>query len=280
MAPSGDVRRAAPRETGGTPTRKDPAMNTTAMPAVPTGASAGVAAFPALPPATPRLDLYTPIHKALRAFMADTLQRVGALDVDDDQACNAVLQQTEQLLDELRGHVGRENLFVHAALEARRPGSSVRIAGEHVAHLEQIRNLEDAVQALHDALPAQRAAFALSLYRQLAEFVADNLLHMACEEREHNSALWALYSDAELEAMHDRLIASLTPAELALTLRWLAVGLNPQELAALFKGLQAKAPPEAVRALLDIVQAQLPTPRWAKLARALGLAPVPGLVET
>lgn len=249
-----------------------------------TAAPAPVAATPAAPttaagPAAPRADFYTPVHKALRAFMADTLQRVGAMDVDDDEEPRATLAQVAQLLDELRGHVGRENLFLHAALEARRPGSSGRIAGEHVAHLEHIHNLEDEVQALHDALPAQRAGFAQRLYGHLAEFIADNLLHMACEEREHNAALWALYSDAELVEMHDRLVASLTPAELALTMRWLAVGLNVQELAGLFRDLQTKAPPEAVRALLDIVQAHLPTPRWARLARALGLPPVPGLVE-
>jgi hypothetical protein len=165
---------------------------TPTAPAPRTARPADAAARPtAAPAAAPRPDLYTPIHKALRAFMADTLQRVGAMDVDDDAERSTTLAQLEQLLDELRGHLGRENLFVHAALEARRRGASVRIAGEHVAHLEHIHNLEDEAQALRDALPVQRAEFALRLYRHLAEFVADNLLHMACEEREHNAALWA-----------------------------------------------------------------------------------------
>jgi hypothetical protein len=52
-----------------------------------------------------------------------------------------------------------------------------------------------------------------------------------------------------------------------------------RELAALFRDLQAKVPPETVRALLDIVHEGLPAARWARLARALGLAPEPGLVE-
>jgi hypothetical protein len=43
--------------------------------------------------------------------------------------------------------------------------------------------------------------------------------------------------------------------------------------------MQAKAPPPVVDALLDIVRAQLDEARWARLARALGRAPVPGLVE-
>ena len=33
--------------------------------------------------AAPRLDLYQGIHKAMRAFMADTLLAVGRMDADD-----------------------------------------------------------------------------------------------------------------------------------------------------------------------------------------------------
>ena len=34
---------------------------------------------------TDRYDIYAPIHKALRQFMTDTLQRLGRLDLDDQQ---------------------------------------------------------------------------------------------------------------------------------------------------------------------------------------------------
>jgi hypothetical protein len=65
---------------------------------------------------------------------------------------------------------------------------------------------------------------------------------------------------------------------MAATARWMAASLNPQELAALFVDMRANAPAEAFEALLGIARDVLDDPRWAKLARALRVPPVPGLV--
>lgn len=228
--------------------------------------------------ATPRFDVYTTIHKALRQFMADTLARVGRLDAHDDREREAVLDQVEALLLQMRSHLQHENEHVHAAIEARRPGGSRTTAADHVGHLESMRNLEDEAQALRHARAEQRPVLALRLYRHLSVFVGENLEHMHIEEIENHASLWALYSDEELMAMHARLMATIGPEEMALTARWMAAALNPQELAALFGEVRQNAPAEAFAALLDIARSQLDQNRWATLARALGLPPVPGLV--
>jgi hypothetical protein len=61
------------------------------------------------PAAAPRLDLYAPIHKALRLFMGDTLARVGRIDLSDSADSSATLQQLDALLELCRGHVAHEN---------------------------------------------------------------------------------------------------------------------------------------------------------------------------
>lgn len=227
----------------------------------------------------PRLDFYGPIHKALRVFMADTLARVGRLDVDDDADREQTCLLVQALLQQMRSHLLHENEFVHTALEARRPGAAARTHDDHLLHVDAIGNLDDEALALRQARPAQRPALAQRLYRQLALFVAHNLEHMAVEESDNSAALWALYTDAELAALHDQLLATIGPAEMALTLRWMARSLAPQELAGLFGDLRSKAPPEAFDALYDLAVAELDAPRRAKLARALGLPPVAGLVS-
>ena len=58
-------------------------MTTTAIAARPQ-------AHDSVAPTPPRMDLYAPIHKALRNFMCDTLCRVGRVDVADADE----LQQT------------------------------------------------------------------------------------------------------------------------------------------------------------------------------------------
>lgn len=185
------------------------------------------------PAATPRLDLYTPIHKALRHFMTDTLLRVGRMDVNDAADFQATLGQLDALLDQCLSHLDHENHFVHAAIEARRPGASHRIAEEHLDHMESIDALRADADQLRRARPDSRPAVALRLYRHLALFVGDNFAHMHYEETVHNAALWALYTDAELHELHGRLLASLPPQEMDTVMRWMLPALNPAERAPL-----------------------------------------------
>jgi hemerythrin-like domain-containing protein len=176
----------------------------------------------------PRHDIYCAIHKALRLFMTDTLARVGRLDTGDAADVADTVVQLRQLLNSCRGHVARENCFLHPALEARRPGASSLIGAEHDEHLEAIATLE----AEADALAARpEPAAALRLYRLLSRFVAENFDHMLVEENRHNAVLWEAYSDAELEALHGRLVASVPAAEMQLLLSWMLAALSPAERA-------------------------------------------------
>lgn len=223
----------------------------------------------------PRVDLYAGIHKALRLFMTDTLVRVGSLDVDDREEFASTLGQVQQLLDACHSHLEHENRFVHTALESRQPGATARVAAEHDEHRDAIAALEADAAALR-ALP--HAAAVHRFYRHLALFVAENFEHMNLEETAHNAALWASHSDAELQAVHQRLVASIAPAEMAMFTRWIVVAASPAERAAMLGEMQRQMPPEAMRAVLDNVRPQLHDRAWGKLARALGIAMVPGLV--
>lgn len=223
------------------------------------------------PPAdsAPRFDIYGAIHRAWRLFMVETLGQVGRLDVDDADAMAATLDQVELLCLQLRRHVAHENEFLHPALEAAAAGSARPIADEHVSHLDTLASLEDQVQALRQVAPAQRSALARRLYRLLALFVAENFEHMEQEERVHNPLLWAHYSDAQLLALDGRIIASLDPQEMALSLQWITRALPPQDLAALLAGARPGMPAEAFDGLLGLVRQTLDAQPGPRLARTL-----------
>lgn len=225
--------------------------------------------------AAPRLDLYQPIHKALRAFMGDTQLRLGALDVADASELQQTLAQADSLLDLVARHLMHEDRFVHPALESAAPGSCSGTAREHEEHRAGIQALQAEVAALREA---PDDGLALRLYRHFALFVAENLSHMHFEETVLNATLWAHFSDADLQALHARLLASIGQDELALTLRWMMPAMTPRQRLGFIRALQHEAPPEAVRAVLDAVQAVLSPAAWAKLARGLCLPVVPGLV--
>ncbi|MFL6661354.1 MAG: hemerythrin domain-containing protein [Rhizobacter sp.] len=220
---------------------------------------------------TNRHNLYAPIHKALRLFMTDTLVRVGRLDVDDPAEMAATLGQVDALREIAASHLAHENDFVHPAIEARQPGTAERIAGEHVEHLQAIDALGEDLRQLRAADGPARPAAAMRLYRHLALFVADNFQHMHFEETVHNAALWAHYDDAELKALHDRLLASIPPAETMLVLRWMVPALSPAERAGLVGELMAVLPPPALQAVLRTVRPHLDDAGWGKLARAVGI---------
>jgi hypothetical protein len=239
--------------------------------------------FPTLPVAKPqakqqRFDIYGPIHKALRHCMADTLIKLGTLDPHNAAEKKLVLDDLDALLATMIGHLKHENDFIHKAIEARRPGGAQRTAEDHAEHLDSIASLEDESRALRNASPEQSMEFAQRLYSHLAVFVGENYIHMLVEETQNNALLWALYNDAELEALHDLLLASIPPTEMAEAVRWMALALNIYELTAMFTDMRQKAPAPAFEAMLDVAQRRMPTPRWAALARSLGLPPVPGLI--
>ncbi len=71
-----------------------------------------------------RFNLYAGIHKALRAFMADTLLTVGRTDPTDGAELARTVAQVVELMALCANHVAHENGFVHPALEARCPASA------------------------------------------------------------------------------------------------------------------------------------------------------------
>lgn len=221
--------------------------------------------------AAPRFDMYAFIHKALRGFMMDTLHRVGRMDLDDAAELRETLAQVDDLLVFCQRHLEHENDFVHVAIEARRPGGASRTADDHLDHVASIQALRAEAAALPCHAVADRPALAQRLYLHLSLFVAENFQHMQIEETANNAALWALYTDDELVAIHDRLVASLPPAENALVARWMIPALSPTERAGLLGGLQLGAPPEVFEGVLGMARVQLDEVAWRKLARELGL---------
>ena len=208
--------------------------------------------------------------------MTDTLTRIGRIDVADAADRDAALAQLDELLALCLNHLRHENDFVHPAIEARQPAGSRRIAGEHVEHVETIAALQAEVATLRQAEGAAAARLALRLYRHLALFVAENFQHMNIEETVHNGLLWAHYSDAELAALHARLLASIAPAEHLLVARWMVPASTPAERAVIVGAAKAQMPPEALLGVMSVVRPHMDDAGWAKLAAAIGIDPALG----
>src|SRR6185312_7639700 len=143
--------------------------------------------------------------------MCETLTAVARMDPDDPADVAAIVTRVNELVSLCSGHLANEDAFVHPAMEARRPGSTARGAHDHAEHLQGFVRLAQDVDALRTAHAGSRAAAAAALGRDLAAFVAYNLVHMAAEERDHNAVLWATHTDDELRAIEASIVASIPP---------------------------------------------------------------------
>lgn len=223
------------------------------------------------PAPTRRVDIYAPIHKALRAFMCDTLVALGSLDGDDRKALSAGTAQVRLLAAFCASHLRHENDFVHPAMEARRPGSSQAIAADHRHHEQALERLLALCDAAEQGAQSERHDALAELYRYLALFVGENLTHMHVEESEHNAALQSAYSDQELLGIEQAIVASLAPDEAMLGMRWMIPAMNASERAGKLAGIRMHAPAPVFDGVLALARAQLPEREWRKLAQALEL---------
>ncbi|HEX5313032.1 hemerythrin domain-containing protein [Aquabacterium sp.] len=217
-----------------------------------------------------RLNLYQSVHKGLRAFMADTVQLVGATDPADASERDKALEQVRTLLSICQAHLSHENDFIHVAMERRSPGSARQCQGDHVEHMAHINQLTQLVSVADS--PEQRADGGdawLTLYQELSLFVADNLEHMMLEESHNNQVLWSHYSDEELGGIHVALVSSIPPEEMAIHFRWMIPSLSHPERVAMLGGMQQGMPEPVFHSQMAVAQTLLTPRAWQKLAGAL-----------
>jgi hypothetical protein len=190
------------------------------------------------PPSThrapPRLDLFGPIHKAIRCALGELLTVLGATSFSDEAAVASAVAQLEDVIELCEDHRGHEDDFVMSALADRLRGkldSMQRAHADQPVVVAQLRALATTLQTTaHDLRPIAGR----TLYLHFSTFAADLLLHMAEEEQVVQPLLERSFTDDELRGVHARLMASLTPAQRARAGKWLMRALNPVERAALF----------------------------------------------
>jgi hypothetical protein len=223
-----------------------------------------------------RHDVYGLIHKGLRSFMLDTLTRLGQLNCASAPQVAGALGQARALLEQLRLHLLHENTFLHTALEVRRPGASVATAVEHADHERAFADLLSQVNQAEGALArgqlTELAAYVKTLYLSLSFFVAENLAHMYREETEITQLLWQLYSDDELRGIEGAIVASETPEEIGVSMRWMLPSITPQERAALLGGAKQALPAPAFAQLMNLARGALAPEQYRELEVALGPA--------
>ena len=156
-----------------------------------------------------RIDLYGPVHKALRSELFEVARGVARTDFANVEEAGRTAAAIGRLVGFLDEHAEHEDEVVMPELAAVAPELFADLEADH-ARVEGLhRDLAALAARLEGATAAERVALGTRLHERAVRIVAEQLRHMDREEHEAQPALWANRTDAELEPMHGRILAAM-----------------------------------------------------------------------
>jgi hypothetical protein len=217
---------------------------------------------------TPRYNIYSLIHKGLRASMCQTLVDLGRVDDSDSNAVMKQLDVTADLLNFCQAHLQHENEFIHTIMQERH-ADALQTADDHLEHEHEIQALLRLITQIKQLPTHSDPALLQQLYAAFSLFVAENFSHMHIEETHNAELLWQYFSDAELHAIEQRIVDSLTPEENTHALLMMLPNIRHCERIQLLSGLRQAVPSEVFMMILGLLQPLLNSTDWLKLNQDL-----------
>jgi hypothetical protein len=216
----------------------------------------------------PRVDLFTVIHKALRANLYEAGSLLERTDFGDNHERQRALSDLEQTLNFLEEHLSLEERYVVPLLRL----ASIEVGGalqaQHHQHELVTKRLRDLKKELAQCGGTGAVTLGVQLCKAYNKMLASQLTHMNEEEGPGNAALWSTQSDELLAATRAAMQAALPQTRYK---EWLTIMVplaNHQELLGLFSTMKATAPPEVFEQTTAMA-AELLGERWGKLKAAL-----------
>jgi hypothetical protein len=207
-----------------------------------------------------RVDLYRNVHKGIRRMLAQLVDEAGALDPSSPTEVAALAQRFRGAARVLEAHHVHEEKFIGPHLERAAPPLFARMERDHEALGHDLERLQASAVSAH------------SFYLDLASYVGRYFTHIDQEERVFNVALQAAFSDAELLAIEQALVASIAPELMGEFLTMVLPALNAAERDELFAGLTAGAPAPVIDGLFHLAGVVLPARESARLRARFGQA--------
>jgi hypothetical protein len=219
-------------------------------------------------------DLYRDIHKGIRAELFALTQSAGALDASDRAACVDLARHVHTVVDLLVTHAEHEDTAIQPAIEAHLPDLAPGIESDHVALEQRIAAIDELTAAAVDVAGAGGASRedARRIYLELASFTSAYLVHQDHEERVVMPALEHAIGVEAVVEIHEAIIASIPPAELATSLALMLPAMNIDDRSDLLGGMREHAPAEAFAAVWALTGSILGSTDRAAVARRIGIA--------
>jgi hypothetical protein len=218
------------------------------------------------------LDLYRDIHKGIRNELFAVTLSAGQVDPGNSEAVAAVAARWRSLVAMLIAHAEHEDEFVQPVLEVHAPLLAEVVAAGHPELEAQMAALEVLAERATDAGVCQRRLVVHRMYLGFASFTAAYLQHQEFEETQVMPALAGKMGFGELLGIHQAIVGSLTPEQVAQSGSMMLPAMNVEDRVELLGGAQAGAPPEVFAGMMALTQSVISAADYAQVATRLGVA--------
>lgn len=203
-------------------------------------------------------------------MLYQTASRLQQTDFTNAEQTEAILAQTQAILDLYDKHAGTEDYFVLPAIEQYEPSVTTLFAEEHVQDHALSEKLRAIINGLQTATaPEDKRIWASLLPQVFIEFMVFNLHHMAKEEIVLNKLLWRYYSDEELHGITQKILGYLAPETLHQYSIWMLRALSNNEISEWLKQIKTSAPEFMFALLLNSAEKELPAHRWNAIQESI-----------
>lgn len=210
-----------------------------------------------------RYNMFFQVHKGLREMLYQTATRLQQTDFTNAAESNAIAFQVNAILNLFDAHADTEDHFVLTALETHEPSVATLFEEEHVQDHALSKHLKTFLTMLqHTNNDAERNEIGSAIRLAFVEFLVFNLKHMAKEENVLNNLLWKYYTDEQLQAITQQILAHLQPNTLQQFSTWMMRALSNNEIVAWLKEVKNNAPDFVFDAMLALAEKELPGSRW------------------
>lgn len=231
---------------------------------------------------TGKEDLFTPVHKGLRAMIYNLSTRLQTNDFDDGATTKqltadlensfAVAQNAGCILCAFATHAEEEERVIFAP-SAR--AANALVTELILEHHDLTRREQEICKSGRElsTLPTAEARIAAGVrINQMANgLFGAYITHMNREETELVPLMREHFTDAEQAAMRETIISNFPPDRLFALLGWMLPALNSTELAELLASVKQGAPPPVMKAIADLCAARVEPARWAAVKLRVGI---------
>ena len=216
-------------------------------------------------------DLYRDIHKGIRAELFALTGAAGRVDPADCGARADLAQHVSTVVDWLVMHAEHEDAHMQPTLERVAPDLAPRVTGDHAALEARMVDVRALAFESVDAPAFELRGRIHTLYLELASFTSDYLAHQDLEEREVMPILDRKLAFEELLVIHQSIIGSIPPPELAKGLARMLPAMNIDDRTELLGGMRMSAPPEVFSGVWSLAGSVLEPSDLRDLAQRLGV---------